>query len=714
MQTDLSKQPISEADGIGPAREEALIKSKGLSTIGGLLRFYPRDYLDYQSVTPVQELDFESETEQVVIGAVTSMHTRGHGQSERLIVTVEGEEGSQINMIWFRGVDSIPYVIDRHRDHEDDPIAFAGTPERFNGSPQMAHPDMHDVDADSIHFGRIVPLYSSGEAMEEAGLSTKVMRRVTWDLLSQTPDEDLPHVRMPETTRTRRGLMEGARALREVHWPSSQEALGSALERLKYEELFAMQLLLTRLSQMRGQAPALAPKVDSGRGMSRVDLFRERLPFVLTGAQEEALEDILRDMGDLEQSGNTVAQMNRLLQGDVGSGKTVVAVGAMLRAGANGKQSAFMAPTQILAEQHYERLQEYEGAAGLSVELLVGSQTEEEQEAVRQRVASGAADAVVGTHALIQNDTQFEDLGLAVIDEQQRFGVAQRRRLFDKNDDVHMLLMTATPIPRSLALGLYGDLQVSTIDEMPPGRQPVDTRAYDYDNVEQALTLIRQELASGGQAFVVSPMIGPGDTGVVDAKSQTEFMATAFPNHKVACMHGQMDSAKKSRLMAEFEAGDIDILSTTTVVEVGVDIPGATVMMVMDADRFGLSQLHQLRGRVGRAGQQAYCLLVADTQTVTGDGKQRLDAMTDTTDGFEIAQRDLEIRGIGQFFGTEQSGIGRLQVANPRKDSEMMEKCKADAEAVFAEDSALQHHPHLAQELDERFEGYDVELAAVG
>jgi ATP-dependent DNA helicase RecG len=480
--------------------------------------------------------------------------------------------------------------------------------------------------------------------------------------------------------------MEGRVALRAIHFPKSIDERRRATERLKFEELFFIQLML---AQMRNEREKIAGPEFAEPGAYTKEFVREVLPFELTGAQKRALNDVFADT-------STGYQMNRLVQGDVGSGKTVVAVAAMMHAFDSGYQSAFMAPTEILAEQHYANLRKYLQPLDLEPRLLIGSQTKSEREEALRALRTGASPVAVGTHAIIQDEVEFENLGLAIVDEQHRFGVAQRATMFEKGEQPHMLLMTATPIPRSLAMTLYGDLDVSKMDEMPAGRKPVNTVLRSEKRRGEVYAFLDRKLEDGQQVYVVYPLVEESEKmDLKDAESGYETLQETFSDYTVGLVHGQMKSDAKDATMRRFKEGEIDLLVSTTVIEVGVDVPNATVMVIEHAERFGLSQLHQLRGRVGRSDQQSHCVLMAGYKR-SAEAKERLEAMVKTNDGFEISERDLQIRGAGDFFGTRQSGLPDLKIADITEDEDILEEARDAAMDLVNRDPHLRADEHAA------------------
>jgi ATP-dependent DNA helicase RecG len=685
MSEDFLDQNVRYVKGVGQKRAAAWADAYGVRTVRDLLHFYPRRYLDRTTVTPVRRLR-ESPEPVTVVGTVTSTRLVPGTNQKRFELVLQGEQGGQMKCTWFQGLWWARKAFD-----EGDRLAVHGTVEKYGRWFSMTHPDFDRLEGDAIlDTGRIVALYPGGEAMENVGLTSRKIRRIVYDLFKEHGlklEETLPE-RIVEGY----DLMEGRVALRAIHFPKSQEELARAKRRLKFEELFLIQLML---GQMRQQQEEIAGPEFDDPGTHTKEFVREVLPFELTGAQKRALREVIEDT-------QTGTQMNRLVQGDVGSGKTVVAVAAMMHAYDSGYQSAFMAPTELLAEQHYQNLTEYLRPMGLLPHLLVGGQPPSERRAILKDLKEGRVPVVVGTHALIQDEVAFDDLGLAIVDEQHRFGVAQRAEMFEKGTRPHMLLMTATPIPRSLAMTLYGDLDVSKIDEMPPGRKPVETRLRSEKRRGEVYAFLRDRLAQGEQAYVVYPLVEESEkVDLKDAENGRAELQEKFPDYTVGLVHGQLPSDEKEATMRRFKEGEIDILVSTTVIEVGVDVPNATVMLVEHAERFGLSQLHQLRGRVGRSDAQSYCILMAGYKR-SQEAKQRLEAMVRTNDGFEISETDLRIRGAGDFFGTRQSGMPDLKIADITEDTEILEEAREAAFSVVEEDPHLRADAH--ERLRRRFE----------
>ena len=664
---------IEELRGVGPRRAEPLRKA-GIKTFRDLLRYYPRRYLDRSTVTPIAELH-EGMTEAVmVVAEVKSKSQVGQGRKVRFELRVTDESGGQMKAVWFRG----GHYIGR-QFRVGDKLALHGKVQKYGATFSMSHPDFDKLDDTkaALDTGRIIPLYPGGAALEKVGLTSRAFRRLIYGLIKEH-GLAIPEV-LPESVRQRHDLIAGNVAVRAVHFPKSRDELGRARRRLKFEEFFFLQLLLalTKGRQKRERGTVLG-----GMGPLATRFVKEVLPFEMTGAQKKALRHVAHDTA----SG---AQMNRLVQGDVGSGKTVVGVAAMLMAVDAGYQAAFMAPTEILTEQHYANIQTYLAPLGLNVQLLIGGQRKKLREEILEEVASGEADVVVGTHAIIEDKVEFAKLGLAVVDEQHRFGVVQRARMFRKGQRPHVLMMTATPIPRSLAMTVYGDLDVTVMDELPSGRKPIETRLYTEKRRPDMYEFVKGQLREGRQAYVVYPLVEESEKlDLKDAESGAAELMERFRPYRVELVHGRMLAYEKEEAMERFKAREADILVATTVIEVGVDVPNATVMVIEHAERFGLSQLHQLRGRVGRGGEQSYCFLMADYKQ-SAEAKERLQAMVETTDGFVISETDLRIRGAGDFFGTRQSGLPDLKIGDVVRDQEILAEAREAAFALAESDPEL-------------------------
>ncbi|WP_022836452.1 ATP-dependent DNA helicase RecG [Salisaeta longa] len=699
-ESDILDRPVRFLKGVGEKRASVWAEAHQVRTVRDLLHFYPRRYLDRSTVASIRQLT-EGPDPVTVVGTVQYARVVDGRSTKRLELVVEGADGGRMKAVWFRGFRWVQRAFEA-----GDRVAFHGKVQRFGRWFSMTHPDYDRLDAAEARLdtGRIVALYPGGEAMDNVGLTSRRVRRIVYTFFKEHGLELRDP--FPETLRSTFDLMDGRVARRAIHFPKTQAELARATVRLKFEELFYIQLLLATLRAQRSAVPGAvfgAPQPLLTRFVNEV------LPFELTSAQREALKDVIADT----QSGH---QMNRLVQGDVGSGKTVVAVAAMLHAWSHGYQSAFMAPTEILAEQHHHSLKQYLAPLDLAPALLTGSQGAAERREAQAALAEGTVPVGVGTHALIQDDVAFDRLGLAIVDEQHRFGVEQRATMFEKGERPHMLLMTATPIPRSLAMTLYGDLDVSIMDEMPAGRKPVETRLRTEKRRGEVYAFLRDQLAQGRQAYVVYPLVEESEkVDLKDAVSGYEALQAQFPEATVGLVHGQLPTDEKDDVMRRFKAGAIDLLVSTTVIEVGVDVANATVMIIEHAERFGLSQLHQLRGRVGRSDQQSYCILMAGYKQ-SAEAKQRLQAMARTNDGFEISEVDLKIRGAGDFFGTRQSGLPDLKIADITQDQDILEEARAAAQQIVAQDPQLRDPAHA--DIRTHFERYyvrrDLDFARVG
>jgi len=700
MSEDFLQQDVRYVKGVGEKRADVWTDAYGVRTVRDLLHFYPRRYLDRTTITPVRQLQ-EDPDPVTVVGTVQRKNIVPGKNQKRFELILEGEQGGRMKCTWFQGIWWV-----RKAFEEGDRLAVHGKVEKYGRWFSMTHPDFDKLNDEGaiLDTGRIVPLYPGGEAMSNVGLTSRSVRRILYNLFKEHGlklEETLP-----ERIVDAYDLMEGRVALRAIHFPKSQAELERAKRRLKFDELFLIQLML---AQMRQQQDEIAGPRFGDPGEHAEEFVREVLPFELTGAQKRAMSDIIADT-------QTGTQMNRLIQGDVGSGKTVVAVAAMMHAYDSGYQSAFMAPTELLAEQHYQSLTKYLRPMGLLPHLLVGGQSKSEREAILKDLKEGRVPVAIGTHALIQEEVEFDNLGLAVVDEQHRFGVAQRAEMFEKGEQPHMLLMTATPIPRSLAMTLYGDLDVSKIDEMPPGRKPVETRLRSEKRRGEVYAFLQDRLEQGEQAYVVYPLVEESEKmDLKDAENGYENLREQFPDYTVGLVHGRMGSDQKENAMERFKDETIDILVSTTVIEVGVDVPNATVMLVEHAERFGLSQLHQLRGRVGRSEKQSYCILMAGYKR-SQEAKQRLEAMVRTNDGFEISETDLQIRGAGDFFGTRQSGMPDLKIADITEDTAILEDAREAAFDLVEEDPHLRAdaHQRLRRRFEETYADHGLGFARVG
>ena len=689
------KNDIQFLPGVGPKRA-ALIKNElEIHTLEDLLHFYPFRYIDRSSVTPISQVTPDVAYVQVQ-GKVVS---RNLVNMKHLSVYVEDETG-RMEMVFFKGVKWTFEKLEPGRV-----FLFFGKPQSYNGHINIVHPEIDSPLSDPSAQGVLTGVYPSTEKLKSGGVTGKVMCKLQQAALSLC----LSEIRetLPDYVLKAHGLCPLPFAIKNIHFPSDQKSLAIASRRLKFEELFFLQLSLLKQRYVRSSA-------ENGIRMPHVGAAfhacYNALPYALTGAQQRVIKEIRADM-----SGGS--QMNRLLQGDVGSGKTMVAVLSCLIAVGNGYQACIMAPTEVLAQQHYANIKKYLAPTGVQCALLTGSTTKKERRPLLEGLADGSIGIVVGTHALIEDSVQYRALGLAVIDEQHRFGVDQRARLWAKGPagaPPHILVMTATPIPRTLAMTLYGDLDVSVIDEMPPGRKPVQTMLIGHNRLPAMYRFIKEQIALGRQAFVVYPMIFINEKmeDISNVEEGYEEILKAFPleeGYKVAIVHGQQTGDFKAFNMDAFVQGRADILVSTTVIEVGVDVPNASVMVIRSAQRFGLSQLHQLRGRVGRGAEKSYCILVKDPKT-SREAQQRLELMCSTEDGFEIAEQDMKMRGPGDLEGTQQSGLPiNLRIASLSRDSLLLEEARHCAQGVLDDDPSLSN-PRNSVLLRELRKGkYDIE-----
>ena len=675
---ELSKRSVMYLPGVGPKKAEVLRNEAGIASYEDLLTYYPYRYVDRSRFYKIAEIQPNMPYIQLK-GKILYFDTLGEGRTRRLIAKFSDGTG-MIDLVWFKG---LKFITDKYRTNQTY-IVF-GKPTEFGNFYNIAHPDIDPEQQEGQVSGGLTPFYNTTEKMKRSFLNSKVIQGLQYTLL-QTIHWTVPET-LPESLTQKLHLVSMTEAIRNIHFPESAEKLSQAQVRLKFDELFYIQLHTLQIARQR--YTKLKGMVFSHVGDYFNTFYKGYLPFELTNAQKRVVREIRTDVG----SGR---QMNRLLQGDVGSGKTLVGLLAMLLALDNGYQACMMAPTEILANQHYVTVMNFLQDMDIKVALLTGSTTKKQRSVILPAIANGEIQIVIGTHALIEDTVQFASLGLAIIDEQHRFGVEQRSRLWAKNTIVpHVLIMTATPIPRTLAMTLYGDLDVSVIDELPPGRKPIKT-LHRYDNKKKELyDFLRKEIEKGRQVYVVYPLIEGSEK--LDYKNLEEGYDTfreVFPEYNVCMVHGRMKASQKEQEMRKFVSGEAQILMATTVIEVGVNVPNATVMVIESAERFGLSQLHQLRGRVGRGGEQSYCILVS-TYKLSNDTHKRLEIMVATNDGFEIAEADLRLRGHGDLEGTQQSGEGiDLKIASLASDGQILQLARDQAQELLAADPELKKEEH--------------------
>lgn len=671
------EQDIKYLKGVGPVRAKLLGDELKIFTVQDLLYMVPYKYIDRTVIHTISALQEDLPYVQLR-GHLLGIETEGEGRRRRLKAIFTDGTG-YVELVWFNGIKAVERSLRVDRTY-----LLLGKPTSFNGRFSIVHPELEPADASPAPAAAMRPHYRTTDKMKRSSLTSRALSelvRNAFTLLGGNIEETLPSYIIKEYN-----LSPLSSSLQTLHFPPSAEALPAARRRLKFEELFYLQLDI--LQYAKNRVRNYAGFMFSTVGKTFHTFYNERLPFPLTGAQKRVIKEIRRDMG-------RGCQMNRLLQGDVGSGKTMVALMSCLIAIDNGFQACIMAPTEILAEQHLATIRDFLGPMPVTVELLTGSVTGSRRTEVLQRTADGEVQILVGTHALIEDTVVFSNLGLAVIDEQHRFGVKQRARLWQKNTrPPHVLVMTATPIPRTLAMTVYGDLDVSVIDELPPGRKPVQTLHYTQNDFPKLYEGMRRELEQGRQAYVVYPLIEESEkSDLQDLENGYATMCSVFPEFRIGRIHGKMRPAEKEEAMRAFAERETQILVSTTVIEVGVNIPNATVMVIQNADRFGLAQLHQLRGRVGRGGDRSYCLLMTGGK-LSENTRRRMQVMTETTDGFEIAEEDMRLRGPGDLEGTAQSGIPfELRIANVVRDADLMEIAREAARRILEQDP----YEHLSQ-----------------
>jgi ATP-dependent DNA helicase RecG len=677
MSNNLLETPIEYLKGVGPSRGTLLRKELGIHKYGHLLNFFPNRYIDRTRYYKINELQ-NNIAEVQIIGKIINVKTVEFGKNQKRLVATFVDDTGQMELVWFQGHKWI-----RESLKINEICVIFGKCTSFGNTFNMAHPEIELMaEHEQSLRSAMQPVYSSTEILANRGISNRVINKMMQQLFLETQAqfaETLPDYLIAELK-----LIPKNAALFNIHFPKSTEALAKAQYRLKFEELFYIQLQLITKNLIRKHKIKGHPFTKVGAYFN--DFYQNHLPFELTNAQKRVIKEIRIDMG-------SNAQMNRLLQGDVGSGKTIVALMSMLIALDNGFQSCLMAPTEILANQHFNGLSELAKELNINIKILTGSTKIATRRIIHEELENGTLHILIGTHALLEDKVKFQNLGLAVIDEQHRFGVEQRSKLWKKNEiPPHVLVMTATPIPRTLAMSLYGDLDISVIDELPPGRKPIQTVHRFDSNRLKVWKFIRDEIALGRQIYIVYPLIEESKTmDFKDLMDGYESISRDFPlpNYSISILHGKMKPADKDAEMKRFAEGKTNIMVATTVIEVGVNIPNASVMIIESAERFGLSQLHQLRGRVGRGAEQSYCILMT-SHKLSADSKTRMETMVSTNDGFEIAEVDLKLRGPGDLMGTQQSGVLNLQIADIVRDRDILILARNYALQILKDDAPMQ------------------------
>ena len=681
MQQNLLQTPIEYLKGVGPNRGELLRKELGIFKYGDLVNFFPNRYIDRTRYYKINELQ-NTVSEVQIIGKIIHIKTVEFGKNKKRLVATFVDDTGQMELVWFQGHKWI-----RESLKLNEVIVIFGKCTSFNGTFNMAHPEMELLSEHQKSLrSAMQAIYPSTETLANRGISNRVTIKMMQQLFLETQNlfsETLPDYLLDELK-----LIPKKVALFNIHFPQSAEALAKAQFRLKFEELFFIQLQLITKNLIQKHKIKGHPFTNVGHHFN--DFYKNHLPFELTNAQKRVIKEIRTDMG-------SNAQMNRLLQGDVGSGKTIVAFMSMLLAIDNGFQACLMAPTEILANQHFLGLSELAKTANINIQLLTGSTKTAKRKKIHEALEDGSLHILIGTHALLEDKVQFKNLGLAVIDEQHRFGVEQRSKLWKKNEiPPHVLVMTATPIPRTLAMSLYGDLDISVIDELPPGRKPIQTVHRFDSNRLKVWKFLKDEIALGRQIYIVYPLIQESEKiDFKDLMDGYESISRDFPlpQYSISILHGKMKPADKDAEMKRFVEGKTNIMVATTVIEVGVNVPNASVMIIESAERFGLSQLHQLRGRVGRGAEQSYCILMT-SHKLSSDSKTRMETMVSTNDGFEIAEVDLKLRGPGDLMGTQQSGVLNLQIADIVKDRDILMLARNYAIKLLRDDASMQKPEH--------------------
>ncbi|MFT5723608.1 MAG: ATP-dependent DNA helicase RecG [Bacteroidia bacterium] len=671
------KTPIEFLKGVGPQRAELLQKELGIFTFNDLLYYFPFRYVDRTKIQRVSELSPDMPYVQLK-GKLLNIVVQGNAGQQRLTAKF-GDESGSIDLIWFRGVKFLKTALVPNKAY----LLF-GKPTVFNRKMNIAHPELEDPET-QMGLPQFQPVYPNTEILRNRKIDNKVYRKMFVNLF-ENPGFKMDEY-IPSAILSSQGLIPRDLAFKWIHNPSSAIEMNSALERLKFDEFFILQLSILRLKKDRTSLPGL---IFNKIGVNFNRFFTEQLSFELTNAQKRVIKEIRNDIG----SGT---QMNRLLQGDVGSGKSIVAILSILIAIDNGYQAALMAPTELLATQHYEGFKDQLSSIGVQAALLTGSTKTAERKRISEGMLNGDIHLLIGTHALIEDKVKFKNQGLVVIDEQHRFGVAQRAKLWSKAITLpHVLVMTATPIPRTLAMTVYGDLDVSKIDELPGGRKPIITAHRSENHRLRVRGFVKEQVDAGRQVYIVFPLIE--ESATLDYKNLQDgfdLLIDYFPRpqYQIDMLHGRMKPEEKDAVMNRFKDGICHILVSTTVIEVGINVPNATVMVIESAEKFGLAQLHQLRGRVGRGSEQSFCVLMTGNK-LTKVAKQRLAAMVETTDGFEIAEYDLKLRGPGDIEGTRQSGLLDLKLASITKDQDLLERARSEAFLLLEKDATLSNQPH--------------------
>ena len=683
---DLSIRNIEYCKGVGAKRADILRKELGVKSALDILYQFPYKYIDRSRFYYIHEIE-DDDTYVQIIGHITEWHTIGIGNTQRLSATFTDGRHT-IELVWFKGVKYVK--LERNVQY----LLF-GKPSRFNHQYNFVHPELTPMSKVQPEMTQgLEPHYNTTEGMKRAGINSKAIRTIIAQLIPELQQQGIVDTMGMDVVQ-RYHLMRLSEALVNIHFPKDTPTMQKARERLKFEELFYIQMQILRQMKRREQNVGFSMPIV---GKVFHTFYQQHLPFPLTNAQKRVIREIQTDI----KSGK---QMNRLLQGDVGSGKTIVALLTALLAVDNGFQACIMAPTEILANQHYQSISELIAPlSNVKCQLLTGSTTAKQRQPIHEQLRKGEINILIGTHALIEDNVQFANLGLCIIDEQHRFGVAQRAKLWNKNTQPpHILVMTATPIPRTLAMTVYGDLQVSIIDELPPGRKPVQTLHYSIQRRASINQFITQQIDMGRQVYVVYPLINENEKlELQDLTNGYNQLCETFPNYRISMVHGQMKAKDKDEQMQRFVSGETQVLVATTVIEVGVNVPNASVMIIENAERFGLSQLHQLRGRVGRGAEQSYCILLTKVE-MSKDTRKRMDIMVATNDGFRIAEADLQLRGPGDLEGTQQSGLPfELHIASLSTDGQLLEVARQAAMEILDADPLLEqsHNRIYKQRLD--------------